>query len=102
MIFFCFMINKHGHTSLPKHDYFLFQEILTQETKKLVHVIICPLILILSFFLNFFCLDEFRDHPTSVGNDKLGKSTQRNDLCLSIWVMLGLTRQILHSRKVEG
>ena len=27
----CFMIKKHGHTSFPKHDYFLFQEILTQE-----------------------------------------------------------------------
>jgi len=25
------MIKKHGRTSFPKHDYFLFQEILTQE-----------------------------------------------------------------------
>jgi len=27
----CFMIKKHGHTSFPKHDYFLFQEVSTHE-----------------------------------------------------------------------
>jgi len=29
--FFFLMIKKHGHTSFPKHDYFLFQEVSTQE-----------------------------------------------------------------------
>ena len=42
------MIKKHDHTSFPKHDYFLFQEILTQE-KKIFHVKVCPLLLF--FFL---------------------------------------------------
>jgi len=44
------MIKKHGHTSFPKHDYFLFQEVSTQE-KNLVHVTGCPLLLFLSRFL---------------------------------------------------
>ena len=30
-IFFFLMIKKHGHTSFPKHDYLLFQEVSTQE-----------------------------------------------------------------------
>jgi len=48
-----FMIKKHGHTSFPKHDYFLLQEVSTQE-KTLVHVTVCPLLL----FLFFFCLNH--------------------------------------------
>jgi len=39
-----------------------------------------------SFFFEFlFCLDEIRNHPTSVSNDKLGKSTQ----CKSVFINLG-------------
>jgi len=34
----------------------------------------------LSFLFLFFFQDRFKDHPTGVGNDKIVKSTQRNNL----------------------
>jgi len=56
-----------------------------------------------SFFLmNFFCLNGFKDHPTSVDKDKLTKSTNSKGLCLSTWVMSMLIGQILHCREAEG
>jgi len=56
-----------------------------------------------SFFLMiFFCLDGFKDHPTSVDNDKLRKSTNSKGLCLSTWVMSMLIGQILHCGEAEG
>jgi len=54
------------------------------------------------FLMNFFCLDGFKDHPTSVDKDKLRKSTNSKGLCLSTWVMSMLIRQILHCREAEG
>ena len=53
----CFMIKKHGDTSFPKHNYFFFQEILTQE-KKMVHVKVCPLLFSFFYSLFFFCLNH--------------------------------------------
>ena len=50
----------------------------------------------------YFCLNGFKDHPTSVDKNKLRKSTNSKGLCLSTWVMSMLIRQILHCREVEG
>jgi len=56
-----------------------------------------------SFFFNeFFRLNGFKDHPTSVDKDKLKKSTNSKGLCLSTWVMSMLIGQILHCREAEG
>ena len=54
------------------------------------------------FWISFFCLDGFKDHPTSVDKDKLRKSTNSKGLCLSTWVMSMLIGQILHCREAEG
>ena len=54
------------------------------------------------FLMKFFCLDGFKDHPTSVDKDKLRKSTNSKGLCLSTWVMSMLIGQILHCREAEG
>jgi len=56
-----------------------------------------------SFFLmKSFCLDGFKDHPTSVDKDKLRKFANSKGLCLSTWVMSMLIGQILHCREAEG
>ena len=52
--------------------------------------------------MNFFYLNGFKDHPTSVDKDKLRKSTNSKGLCLSTWVMSMLIGQILHHREAEG
>ena len=54
------------------------------------------------FFNDFFCLNGFKNHPTSVDKDKLRKSTNSKGLCLSTWVMSMLIGQILHCREAEG
>jgi len=54
------------------------------------------------FLMKFFCLDGFKDHPTSVDKDKLRKFANSKGLCLSTWVMSMLIWQILHCREAEG
>ena len=54
------------------------------------------------FLIIFFCLNGFKDHPTSVDKDKLRKSTNPKGLCLSTWIMSMLIGQILHFKEAEG
>jgi len=54
------------------------------------------------FFIKLFCLDGFKDHPTSVDKDELRKFTNSKGLCLSTRVMSMLIGQILHCREAEG
>ena len=54
------------------------------------------------FLMKFFCLDGFKDHPTSVDKDELRKFTNSKGLCLSTRVMSMLIGQILHCREAEG